>query len=55
MSFPLLRAISTTEPYKRLLIADRVLHDAAARLGLHDRDFGRPKVKLVDQTAFIHI
>ncbi|MBN7784281.1 hypothetical protein JYP51_05080 [Ponticoccus gilvus] len=48
-------AISPTETYKRLLTADRVLRDAAARVGLSDRDFGRPKVKLVDQTAFIHV
>ncbi|QRF68582.1 hypothetical protein GQA70_18060 [Ponticoccus alexandrii] len=48
-------AISPTETYKRLLTADRVMRDAAARLGLSGHDFGRPKVKLVDQTAFIHV
>lgn len=48
-------AISPTETYKRLLSADRVLRDAAARLGLTRAAFGKPRVSLVDQTAFIHV
>ncbi|WGW02396.1 GumC family protein [Tropicibacter oceani] len=48
-------SVSPTETYKRLLAADRVLRDAAARLDLHPRQFGRPQVTLVDQTAFIHV
>lgn len=48
-------AISPTETYKRLLAADRVLRDAALRIDVDERAFGRPKVELVDQTAFIHI
>ncbi|MBR9842699.1 MAG: hypothetical protein GYB25_06030 [Rhodobacteraceae bacterium] len=48
-------AISPTETYKRLLAADRVIRDAADGLGLQAKDFGKPQVKLVDQTAFIHV
>lgn len=48
-------AVSPTETYKRLLAADRVLRDAAGRLGIDARHFGKPQVKLVDQTAFIHV
>lgn len=48
-------AISPTETYKRLLSADRVLKDAASRAGVAFRDLGKPKVQLVDQTAFIHV
>ncbi|TMV93286.1 hypothetical protein FGG78_05930 [Thioclava sp. BHET1] len=48
-------AISPTETYKRLLAADRVLRDAARRLGTSAPAFGKPQVELVDQTAFIHI
>ncbi|NIY95335.1 hypothetical protein HC022_03455 [Salipiger sp. HF18] len=48
-------SISPTETYKRLLAADRVIRDAAGRLGVDPRGFGEPRVRLVDQTAFIHI
>ncbi|QFT82345.1 hypothetical protein FIU89_17105 [Roseovarius sp. THAF27] len=48
-------SISPTETYKRLLAADRVIRDAAGRLGIKAREFGKPQVKLVDQTAFIHV
>ncbi|KUF12855.1 hypothetical protein AVJ23_02435 [Pseudoponticoccus marisrubri] len=48
-------AVSPTETYKRLLSAGRVREDAADRLGLHPRVFGEPRVRLVDQTAFIHV
>lgn len=48
-------SVSPTETYKRLLSADRVLRDAASRAGVSFREFGKPQVQLVDQTAFIHI
>lgn len=48
-------AVSPTETYKRLLAADRVIRDAASRLGITAREFGKPRVQLVDQTAFIHV
>lgn len=48
-------AVSPTETYKRLLAADRVLREAARRMGVEARAFGKPQVELVDQTAFIHI
>lgn len=48
-------SISPTETYKRLLAADRVVRDAADRLGLSAEAFGKPQVQLVDQTAFIHV
>lgn len=48
-------SISPTETYKRLLAADRVIRDAAGRLGVDPRGFGEPRVRLVDQTAFIHV
>ena len=47
--------ISPTETYKRLISADRILRSTAQSLGIHQRDLGKPKVKLVDQTSFIHI
>ncbi|MDQ2094931.1 GumC family protein [Rhodalgimonas zhirmunskyi] len=48
-------SISPTETYKRLLAADRVIEDAAGRVGIDFGSFGKPKVQLVDQTAFIHV
>lgn len=48
-------SVSPTETYKRLLGAGRIVKDAAARLGIDPRAFGEPKVRLVDQTAFIHV
>ncbi|WP_417204926.1 GumC family protein [Antarctobacter sp.] len=48
-------AISPTETYKRLLGAGRILKDAADRHGVDWRAFGAPKIRLVDQTAFIHV
>lgn len=48
-------SVSPTETYKRLLAADRVLRDAADRLGTDKAGFGEPRVRLVDQTAFIHV
>lgn len=48
-------SISPTETYKRLLAADRVLNAAAEKVGMSHRTFGKPRVQLVDQTAFIHV
>mgnify|MGYP000368547087 CR=1 FL=1 len=48
-------AISPTETYKRLLSADRVVRAAATLTDLDAAGFGKPKVMLVDQTAFIHV
>ena len=48
-------SISPTETYKRLLGADRILADAAGRLGIERQALGSPRVILVDQTGFIHI
>ncbi|MGP6085889.1 GumC family protein [Antarctobacter jejuensis] len=48
-------SISPTETYKRLLGAGRILEDAAGRHGIHRNAFGEPKIRLVDQTAFIHV
>ncbi|MBN9886199.1 GumC family protein [Salipiger abyssi] len=48
-------SISPTETYKRLLAADRVLKDAARRLDIDAKAFGKPQVQLVDQTAFMHV
>lgn len=48
-------SISPTETYKRLIGADRVLADAAARLQVTPAAFGRPRVELVDQTGLIRI
>lgn len=48
-------SISPTETYKRLLGAGRILDDAADRHGLSRGAFGEPKIRLVDQTAFIHV
>ncbi len=48
-------SVSPTETYKRLLAADRVIKDAAGRLGITAKEFGKPRVQLVDQTAFIHV
>ena len=47
-------AVSPTETYKRLLGADRILAAAAASLGISQKDLGRPRVELVDQTSLIH-
>ncbi|GGE62483.1 GumC family protein [Actibacterium pelagium] len=48
-------SISPTETYKRLLGADRVVRAAAASIGHKPNLFGSPRVRLVDQTAFIHV
>ncbi|SLN10218.1 hypothetical protein ROJ8625_00195 [Roseivivax jejudonensis] len=48
-------AVSPTETYKRLLGAGRIVDAAAETVGLRARDFGQPRVELVDQTGLIHV
>lgn len=48
-------SISPTETYKRLIVADRILTRAAEAEAVTPQDFGRPKIKLVDQTNLIHV
>lgn len=48
-------SVSPTETYKRLLNADRILAAAAAQVGVSTRDFGKPRIELVDQTGLIHV
>ena len=48
-------SISPTVTYQRLLSAGRVLQAAAQRLGEDYRAFGRPRIRLVDQTGLILI
>lgn len=48
-------SVSPTETYKRLLGADRILAAAAASLDLSREAFGKPRIKLVDQTGLIHL
>lgn len=48
-------SVSPTETYKRLIGADRILAAAAGAMGLFRREFGKPRIRLVDQTSLIHI
>ena len=48
-------SISPTETYKRLLSADRILDAAARAVGAERDAFGKPRIRLVDQTSLIHI
>ena len=48
-------AVSPTETYKRLIGADRIVDAAAASMDMSRRDFGRPRINLVDQTSLIHV
>lgn len=48
-------SISPTETYKRLIGAERILIDAAQAMGMQRRDFGNPRINLVDQTGLIHL
>lgn len=48
-------SVSPTETYKRLLSAERILDAAAGSLDMVARDFGQPRVQLVDQTGLIHV
>ncbi|MEC7297733.1 MAG: hypothetical protein VXW43_03530 [Pseudomonadota bacterium] len=48
-------SVSPTETYKRLLVAGRILDSAAAAVDMEARDFGQPRIELVDQTGLIHV
>lgn len=48
-------SVSPTETYKRLIGADRILAAAAKSMNLNRREFGQPRIKLVDQTSLIHL
>lgn len=48
-------SVSPTETYKRLIGADRILEAAARSLGMTRRNFGKPRINLVDQTSLIHL
>ncbi|WP_372799208.1 GumC family protein [Litorivivens sp.] len=41
--------------YKEILVSDLVVRRAADALGIEIQNFGKPTVKLVDQTAIIHV
>ena len=47
--------LSPTENYKRLLMSDLVLRDAAAIAGEDEGDFPQPSIKLIDQTNLIEV
>ena len=46
-------AVSPTATYKRLLGANRVLVEAARRIGIDRRSLGAPRIRLVDETSLI--
>ena len=48
-------SISPTVTYQRLLGAGRILDAAAASMQMHPRDFGEPRIRLIDQTGLIRI
>ncbi len=48
-------SVSPTETYKRLIGADRILAAAAAAMDLSRKEFGKPRIDLVDQTSLIHV
>jgi len=48
-------SISPTVTYQRLLGAGRILDAAAASMQIHPRDFGEPRIRLIDQTGLIRI
>lgn len=48
-------SISPTVTYQRLLGAGRILDAAAASMQMHPRDFGNPRIRLIDQTGLIRI
>ncbi|MBT0956533.1 hypothetical protein IV417_03975 [Alphaproteobacteria bacterium KMM 3653] len=48
-------SVSPTETYKRLIGADRILEAAARSVGVARKDFGKPRINLVDQTSLIHL
>ncbi|MBV7379840.1 hypothetical protein KJP28_12980 [Maritimibacter sp. DP4N28-5] len=48
-------AVSPTVTYKRLIGADRIIVRAADAVGTSRRDFGAPRVELIDQTGMIRL
>ncbi|MEM7702374.1 MAG: hypothetical protein AAF251_10595 [Pseudomonadota bacterium] len=48
-------SLSPTENYKRLLMSDLVLREAAAISGDEETDFPEPTIKLIDQTNLIEL
>lgn len=46
-------SISPTVTYKRLLSANRVIEAAAGIVGIDQRAFGSPRIRLVDETSLI--
>lgn len=48
-------SVSPTETYKRLIGADRILEAAADAMEMTRKDFGKPRIDLVDQTSLIHV
>lgn len=48
-------SVSPTETYKRLIGADRILEAAAQAMEMTRKDFGKPRIDLVDQTSLIHV
>lgn len=48
-------SISPTVTYQRLLGAGRILDNAAATMEMRQRDFGQPRIRLIDQTGLIRI
>lgn len=48
-------SISPTVTYQRLLGAGRILDAAAASMQMQTRDFGEPRIRLIDQTGLIRI
>jgi uncharacterized protein involved in exopolysaccharide biosynthesis len=48
-------SVSPTETYKRLIGADRILEAAAEEMEMARKDFGKPRINLVDQTSLIHV
>jgi uncharacterized protein involved in exopolysaccharide biosynthesis len=47
--------ISPKVNYKELISSPTVIYSAAAKLGITGRQFGKPRVKLVDQTSLIYL
>jgi uncharacterized protein involved in exopolysaccharide biosynthesis len=47
--------VRPTQPYNRLSGADRILAAAADAMGLTRQGFGKPRIRLVDQTSLIHV
>lgn len=48
-------SISPTETYKRLLGADRILSAASTAMGMAQKEYGQPRIELVDQTGLIRV